>query len=92
MEQYKIKGGRRIEGSIDACGSKNAALPILAASILTGEECLIERCPAISDVNKMKYIIESIGGRIKEEDGGLLVDSSFLGSTEVPRELMQSMR
>ncbi len=92
MEQYKIKGGRRIEGSIDACGSKNAALPILAASILTGEECLIERCPAISDVNKMKYIIESIGGRIKEEDGGLLVDSSFLGSTEVPRDLMQSMR
>ncbi len=92
MEQYKIKGGKRIEGSIDVCGSKNAALPILAASILTGDECLIEGCPEISDVDKMKYIIKNTGGRLKEEKGSLIIDSSFLDNAEIPRERMQSMR
>lgn len=92
MEQYKIKGGRKIEGSIDASGAKNAALPILAASILTGDECLIEGCPAISDVDKMKHIIESMGGSIRAQDGSLLVDTSSLDNAEVRRDLMESMR
>ncbi len=92
MEQYKIKGGRRIGGSIKAAGAKNAALPILAASLLIEDECLIEGCPAISDVEKMKYIIGSIGGRIREEDGGLLVDARQIGDNGISRELSESMR
>ena len=92
LEQYKIKGGRRIGGSIKAAGAKNAALPILAASLLIEDECLIEGCPAISDVEKMKYIIGSIGGRIREEDGGLLVDARQIGDNGISRELSESIK
>ncbi len=57
MGSYQIQGGRPIEGEYTVKGAKNAVLPILAASIVTGEENLFSRCPDISDVQIMQEIL-----------------------------------
>lgn len=92
MDEYHINGGKKVYGSIRAEGAKNAALPILAATILVRGESLIENCPDITDVGKMKNILKEAGCRVVHEAGGLLVDSSELTSCCVKRELMESMR
>ena len=92
LERYRIRGAKQLKGTLRVSGAKNAALPILAASLLTGESCLIENCPDIADVDQMKYIISSLGGRIGEEGGGLAVQTEALSASSVSQELSESMR
>lgn len=66
MEQYAIKGGNPLVGEVEIGGAKNAALGILAASIMTDDVCRVENIPAVSDVNVMLNAIESIGGTANE--------------------------
>ncbi len=63
-EQFIINGGRRLEGEIEVRGAKNAAFPILAATLLTKEECEISNLPLIEDVFRMIEILESMGARV----------------------------
>jgi len=63
-EKFVIHGGKSLQGSIDVRGAKNAAFPILAATLLTDEECLIENMPLIEDVFKMLEILQSMGAKI----------------------------
>lgn len=65
MEYFEIKGGKKLKGSIDVRGSKNAATPILAATLLTPQECVISNLPLIEDVFRMIEILESLGVEIK---------------------------
>lgn len=65
MEYFEIKGGKRLGGEIDVRGSKNAATPILAATLLTREKCVISNIPLIEDVFRMIEILESLGAEIK---------------------------
>ena len=92
MEFYQISGGRPICGEYTVNGAKNAALPILAASLVTGGESMIYNCPQISDAEAMKEILTFLGCNVKEEDGGVMVDSRMLCTDQVPRTLMQKMR
>jgi UDP-N-acetylglucosamine 1-carboxyvinyltransferase len=61
MDQFVITGGKTLSGEIEAGGAKNAAFPLLAASLLTSEECRISNIPLIEDVFRMVEIMESIG-------------------------------
>jgi UDP-N-acetylglucosamine 1-carboxyvinyltransferase len=63
-EQFIINGGKRLRGTIEARGAKNACFPILAATLLTDEECLIENIPLIEDVFLLLEILESLGKEI----------------------------
>ena len=92
MTEYLIRGGRRISGEFVPHGAKNAVLPILAASILTGGESVFTRCPGISDVDVMKEILKFLGCRIEEHSSTMLVDSSGISCCEVPDSLMRKMR
>ena len=92
MAEYLIRGGNRICGDFTPHGAKNAALPILAASILTGDENIFHRCPDISDVSVMKEILCSLGCRIEGKDDSVLVDSRGITCCEVPVRLMKEMR
>ena len=92
LDDYHIRGGNRLYGSVKAMGSKNAALPVMAAAILAGEECFIAGCPDIADVFSMKYILKRLGCRIDEKEEGVLLDSSDLTEYEIPRWMMESMR
>lgn len=65
MEKFVIRGGNRLEGEIDVKGAKNAAFPVLAATILTKEDCVIKNLPLIEDVFRMLEILESMKAKIE---------------------------
>ncbi len=92
MAEYIINGGRRICGEFVPNGAKNAALPILAASVLTKDINCFYKCPEIADVIAMKDILRSLGCTVKRQDGVLIVDSSGIKCCEIPVELMKKMR
>ena len=68
MEQYIIKGGNPLVGDVTIGGAKNAALGILAASIMTDEDVLIDNLPDVRDINVMLEAIQEIGARVERVD------------------------
>lgn len=64
MEYFEIQGGKKLKGEINVRGSKNATTPILAATLLTKEECIISNIPLIEDVFRMLEILESMGAKV----------------------------
>ena len=62
--KFLIKGGRKLSGEIDIMGSKNAATPILAATLLTSEECIIDNIPLIEDVFRLIEILKHLGAEV----------------------------
>jgi UDP-N-acetylglucosamine 1-carboxyvinyltransferase len=73
MDSFLIKGGVPLHGEVTISGSKNAALPIMAATLLTDEPCVIRRVPDLSDTRFMVKILESLGATAKLENGTLTV-------------------
>src|SRR5947207_10993684 len=65
MESLSIKGGVPLHGEVTISGAKNAALPIMAATLLTTEPCVIRRVPNLSDVTFMAQILKSLGAQVK---------------------------
>src|SRR5213076_2935452 len=64
MSTLQIEGGRRLSGAVDVEGNKNAALPLLAACLLTREECVLTNVPRISDVEVMARLLLDLGARV----------------------------
>jgi UDP-N-acetylglucosamine 1-carboxyvinyltransferase len=73
MDSFLIKGGTPLRGEVNISGAKNAVLPIMAATLLTGEPCVIRRVPDLSDVKFMGQILESLGAEVKFEGHTLTV-------------------
>jgi UDP-N-acetylglucosamine 1-carboxyvinyltransferase len=73
MESFLIKGGVPLHGEVTVSGSKNAALPIMAATLLTNEPCVIRGVPNLSDTRFMVQILESLGAETKFKNGLLTV-------------------
>ncbi|MDE6673989.1 MAG: hypothetical protein K2K19_04140, partial [Acetatifactor sp.] len=71
--EIHIRGGVRLQGKVKVQGSKNAALPILAATILAEGESCLKNCPKISDVYRMLRLLQSLGGRVRWEGDGVCV-------------------
>lgn len=92
MEKLVIYGGNRLTGEMSVHGSKNSALPILAATALTGCESVIHNCPRLSDVDAAIDILKSLGCKVKRENDTVTVNSCCLENDEVPVPLMQKMR
>jgi len=65
MQKLEIKGGRKISGTITISGSKNATLPILAATILTNKKVIIKNIPVVKDVITMMELLSTMGSSIK---------------------------
>lgn len=76
--QIAVRGGRRAEGEVVLQGSKNAALPMLAASILTSDEMIFRHCPDISDVRVMAELLENLGLQTAWEDSVFRVQADVL--------------
>ena len=91
MGEYIIRGGIRLNGEVEISGAKNAVLPVLAASVVTGDESVFLRCPEITDVESMLKILQSLGCRVKRDDDTISVDSSFLSEYRIPEDLMKEM-
>lgn len=73
MDSFLIKGGVPLRGEVEISGSKNAALPIMAATLLTDEPCVIRHVPDLSDTRFMAQILESLGATVTFQDGTLTV-------------------
>ena len=91
MESFLIKGGAPLHGTVRISGSKNAALPIMAATLLTDEPCVIRGVPDLSDTRFMARILESLGAAVKFERGTLAVRARAV-SGYADYELVRKMR
>jgi UDP-N-acetylglucosamine 1-carboxyvinyltransferase len=91
MESLVIKGGVPLHGEVTISGSKNAALPIMAATLLTDEPCVIRRLPDLSDTRFMVKILESLGATAKFADGTLTVHAKKIKGY-ADYELVRQMR
>ena len=93
MEQIVINGGRPLIGTVEVSGSKNAALPILFATILTSDVCTIENVPQISDVSLTLEILREMGAKVKEIDKNTVeIDTREAQSGRSSYELVRQMR
>lgn len=92
MERIVIAGGRPLQGKIRVGGAKNAALPILAATLLTPEPCLIRSLPALTDVDVMGSILRNLGVRVNNTPDGTVITAASLTSQTIPESLMREMR
>ena len=92
MPQLVIEGQKRLMGSCKVQGSKNSALPILAASVLCGDVSIIHNCPDLSDVRTAVNILRSLGCSVEFAGGTLLCDSSDMACSSIPDSLMRKMR
>ena len=92
MLSYIISGGKRLEGETYVSGSKNASLPIIAASILNGGTTKLYNVPNIHDTQMMFEILKKLGCKVKRNNGKIIINSNELKSNEIPDELMRQMR
>lgn len=87
-----VEGGHRLEGTVAPPGAKNAALPIMAAAILSESEIVLHHVPRITDVDVMSAILESLGARVREQPGGtLVIDASSVNSHVAPYALVSKL-
>ena len=92
MYKYIIKGGNKLCGETYASGSKNASLPILAASIISGKVTKLYNVPEIEDVKTTLEILKSIGCKIKKDKNKITINSRDVCKTLIPDELMRKLR
>ena len=92
MQKFIINGGRRLRGEIPLQGSKNSALPIMAAALLCRGECTLHSCPRLTDVYAAARILNCMGCRCTFSDNKAVISSESISGTEIPAELMSEMR
>lgn len=92
MDKLIIKGGRRLHGEVTVSGSKNAALPILCATILAAGVHEIRNVPALRDINTTIRLLESLGARVEGRSGTLRIDSAGIDQVEATYDLVKTMR
>ncbi len=92
MSTIHIIGGKKLEGSICIQGSKNAALPVLAATLLTEGVNVLENCPQIADVNEMLEILRGLGCSVWRQDGKLFIQAPNKLNSRIDKEHVISMR
>ena len=92
MDRFLIRGGKKLQGTVRASGSKNAALPILVATLLTDETCVLHRVPDLRDVRTTLKILEYLGKKVTYENGTVTVSADGQLKNSLPYELVKQMR
>lgn len=93
MEKLLIKGGRRLSGEINCSGAKNAALPMIAATILSDDDITLRNLPYLQDITTMFELIGSMGAKITlDESMNFILSSATIHDTEARYELVKTMR
>ena len=93
MDKLVIGGGNRLEGSLRVSGAKNAALPILAASLLTGEKVALGNAPRLNDIGTMLKLLRCLGADAAADgNAGIEVTAGRLSELRAPYDLVKTMR
>src|SRR5678816_3447496 len=87
MDKLKIRGGKRLAGEITVSGAKNAALPILAASLLTADELIVDNVPQLQDVTTTLKLLRQMGVAAERDSATVRLKAQDLSSVEAPYEL-----
>lgn len=92
MASFIIEGGKRLEGEVVISGSKNASLPIIAASILSGKKTTLYNVPDIHDTQVTLKILKYLGCKVKKANGKIEIDTRYIQKNDIPDYLMREMR
>jgi UDP-N-acetylglucosamine 1-carboxyvinyltransferase len=97
MDQIVIQGGNRLSGEIRISGAKNAALPLMAASLLSAEPLTLTNLPRLADISTMSKLLEQHGVSVLEVDDGksgmtMTFDAGGVDNTVAPYDLVRRMR
>ena len=92
MDKLKIAGGARLAGDVRVAGAKNAALPILAAGLLTADELVLDNVPQLADIATMSRLLSGMGARIRRDGESVSIRADAIGAVEAPYELVKTMR
>lgn len=92
MDKLLVRGGRALKGQVEISGSKNAILPIMAASLMCDGEVILNGVPELEDINVMSEVLELLGAKVKREANVLIIDARSAGSNELPETISRRMR
>ncbi len=93
MDSLIIRGGNRLEGVLTASGAKNAALPILAATLLTSGACSLRAVPVLRDITTMLTLLTSLGAAAeRRQDGEVVIEGGSVQQFTAPYDLVKTMR
>jgi UDP-N-acetylglucosamine 1-carboxyvinyltransferase len=92
MDKLKINGGARLAGEVEIAGAKNAALPILAAALMTGDELRLSNVPQLADISTMSRLLRGMGVQVERSGTEVALRAAEVTSTEAPYELVKTMR
>ena len=92
MDQIRVRGGQPLHGTIPISGAKNAALPLMAASLLSGEPIKLTNVPDLADIASMTSLLRQHGVRIDRDGGDMAMDAARIDSTVAPYDLVRKMR
>ena len=92
MDKFVINGGAALQGEIPVGGSKNSALPALAAALLTEEPVTLRRVPAVRDIRTMQRLLVDIGSKVDVDGETVRLETPTIVCAEAPYELVKTMR
>lgn len=92
MRYIEVEGGHPIRGEVTVQGSKNAALPMMAAALLTSQPVVLERCPQIQDVQVMCKLLEYVGADVQRQGERIRIQARRIQNTQLPQEMVNRMR
>ncbi|MDY5437184.1 UDP-N-acetylglucosamine 1-carboxyvinyltransferase [Peptostreptococcus porci] len=92
MPRIRVKKSGPLKGSVKIDGAKNAVLPIIAATLLANERCVLKSVPNLRDVHVISDLLKHLGAEVTYENNILTVDSSTINTCEAPYELVKKMR
>ena len=92
MQSMRIHGGTRLVGTVKAGGAKNAALPLMAAALLTNGTSHLKRIPQLRDVASMAEVLSHLGAQVGRDGAAMTIDASALRDAEAPYDLVRKMR
>lgn len=92
LDKIRIHGGTPLQGEVVVSGSKNAALPLLALTVLANKPCTIHNVPHLEDIKNMIKILDHLGAKVTQNQNTVTVDASKLTSFDAPYEIVRKMR
>jgi UDP-N-acetylglucosamine 1-carboxyvinyltransferase len=92
VDQFVIDGPSRLEGEIPVSGAKNAALPCIAAALLTSEPVRLENLPNVADIRTLGRLLQHVGATVVREGDAATFEAQTIGSADAPYELVKTMR
>jgi len=92
LEKLLVRGGTALKGQVEISGSKNAILPIMAASLMSSGEVILNGVPELEDISVMSEALTILGAKVKREKNVLVIDGRLVNSCELPDHVSRRMR